>query len=72
MKIGFSGLLFVVFLVLKLIDKINWSWWCVTSPLWISFLLWTLVFVMVFAAEMSQSPLQRRIKSVERSLKKRS
>src|SRR3990167_833724 len=27
--------LFVVFLVLKLTDLINWSWWWVTSPLWI-------------------------------------
>lgn len=27
--------LFVVFLVLKLVDKIDWSWWWITSPLWI-------------------------------------
>ena len=27
--------LFVVFLVLKLTDLINWSWWWVTAPLWI-------------------------------------
>ncbi|QBJ00253.1 membrane protein [Mycobacterium phage Pharaoh] len=29
-------ILFVVFLVLKLIHKIDWSWVWVTSPLWIS------------------------------------
>ncbi len=28
-------LVFVVFLVLKLTKKINWSWWWVTSPLWV-------------------------------------
>jgi len=28
-------ILFVVFLVLKLTGNINWSWWWVTSPLWI-------------------------------------
>lgn len=28
-------ILFIVFLVLKLTDVINWSWWWVTSPLWI-------------------------------------
>ena len=28
------GLLFVVFLVLKLCNVINWSWWWVTAPLW--------------------------------------
>ena len=27
--------LFVVFLVLKLTNLINWSWWWVTAPLWI-------------------------------------
>jgi hypothetical protein len=28
-------ILFVVFLVLKLTGDIDWSWWWVTSPLWI-------------------------------------
>ena len=32
---GFTGLLFLVFLVLKLCNVINWSWWWVTAPLWI-------------------------------------
>ena len=27
--------LFVVFLVLKLTGLVDWSWWLVTSPLWI-------------------------------------
>ena len=34
--IGFSGLLTIVFIVLKLIGKIDWSWWWVLSPIWIS------------------------------------
>ena len=34
--IGFVGLLTIVFIVLKLIGKITWSWWWVLSPLWIS------------------------------------
>ena len=33
--VGFIGLLFLVFLVLKLCKVIDWSWWWVTSPLWI-------------------------------------
>lgn len=33
--IGFTGLLTIVFIVLKLLDKIDWSWWWVLSPLWI-------------------------------------
>ena len=32
---GFSGLLFIAFLILKLCNVINWSWWWVTAPLWI-------------------------------------
>ncbi len=33
--IGFTGLLTIVFIVLKLLHKIAWSWWWVLSPLWI-------------------------------------
>ena len=32
--IGFTGLLFLTFLVLKLTNVIDWSWWWVTCPLW--------------------------------------
>ena len=34
-SVGLSGLVFIVFLVLKLIGQIDWSWWWITSPLWI-------------------------------------
>lgn len=37
--VGFLGLLFIVFLVLKLTNVIDWSWWWVTSPLWGSIVL---------------------------------
>jgi hypothetical protein len=30
-----AGVLLVVFIVLKLIHVIDWSWWWVLSPLWI-------------------------------------
>jgi hypothetical protein len=33
--IGLDVILFVVFLILKLTGHIDWSWWWVTSPLWI-------------------------------------
>lgn len=36
-------ILFLIFLVLKLTDNIDWSWWWVTSPLWLP-----LVFIIVF------------------------
>jgi len=41
-SVGLSGLvmtmmqwIFIVFLVLKLVGQIDWSWWWITSPLWI-------------------------------------
>lgn len=33
--VGLDVILFIVFLVLKLTETISWSWWWVTSPLWI-------------------------------------
>lgn len=33
--IGFTGLLTIVFIVLKLTGYIDWSWWWVVSPIWI-------------------------------------
>ena len=33
--IGFCGLLTIVFIVLKLLGKIDWSWVWVLSPMWI-------------------------------------
>ena len=32
--LGFGGILFIVFLILKLCGQIDWSWWWVTCPLW--------------------------------------
>lgn len=40
-----STLIFIVFLVLKLTDVIDWSWWWVTAPLWISLLIVVLIFI---------------------------
>ena len=42
--IGFTGLLQVAFIVLKLTKVINWSWIWVLSPIWIT----TLIFIIAF------------------------
>tara|TARA_R110002012_G_scaffold107446_5_gene249383 strand:+ start:2899 stop:3099 length:201 start_codon:yes stop_codon:yes gene_type:complete len=45
--IGLGGMIFIVFLILKLggIGQVaNWSWWWVCSPLWIPFVLIILAF----------------------------
>ncbi|AXK86558.1 hypothetical protein SAMN05421776_11730 [Nocardia farcinica] len=46
--VGFSGALFLVFLVLKLTGVIAWSWWWITAPLWIPFLLVVVSLVILF------------------------
>lgn len=33
--IGFGGGLLLLFIALKLLGKIDWSWWWVLSPMWI-------------------------------------
>lgn len=37
--VGFTGLLTIVFIVLKLLGVIQWSWVWVLSPIWIDAIL---------------------------------
>jgi len=46
---GLLGVLLVIFIVLKLVGVIDWSWWLVLIPLWISLGLFVLVFVIIGA-----------------------
>jgi len=45
--LGFTSVLFIVFLVLKLTHVIAWSWLWVTSPLWIGFAVAIFVIAIV-------------------------
>jgi hypothetical protein len=45
--IGFFGLMFLIFMTLKLTGFISWSWWWVTAPLWGGFALLGLLFLIV-------------------------
>lgn len=42
-NIGFTSLLQLAFIILKLCKVINWSWWWVLAPTW----LWIVVLVVV-------------------------
>lgn len=44
--VGLGTVLFLIFLVLKLVGVITWSWWWVTSPLWIPVAL-ILMFIII-------------------------
>jgi hypothetical protein len=49
--VGLTGLLGLIFVVLKLTGVINWSWWWVTLPFWggavIGLLFLALLFIWV-------------------------
>ena len=47
--IGFCGLLTIVFIVLKLVGIINWSWFWVLSPMIFSISFTVLILLIVFA-----------------------
>jgi len=44
--IGVPNILTIVFVVLKLTGTIDWSWWWVLCPLWISLLVIVLVITL--------------------------
>lgn len=46
--LGFSGVLTIVFIVLKLVGVIDWSWWWVVSPILINIGV-CLLFVIIYA-----------------------
>lgn len=50
--VGFGGLLFLLFLTLKLTHVIDWSWWWVTAPLWggVAIFLGAILIVAIGAA----------------------
>lgn len=43
--IGFFGLLQLIFITLKLVGVLSWSWLWVLSPTWIGLLLITIIYV---------------------------
>ena len=47
--ISFFGLLQITFIVLKLIDKISWSWWWVLAPTWISVIIAFILLLVLVA-----------------------
>jgi hypothetical protein len=37
--LGLGTVLFLIFMVLKLTNYIDWSWWWITAPLWIPIII---------------------------------
>ena len=45
---GFIGWLQLAFIILKLTDYIDWSWWWVLSPLWLGIPVIVVMVLLVF------------------------
>jgi hypothetical protein len=52
--IGFTGMLAILFIGLKLGGVISWSWWWVLSPIWISLLVILLCVGIILAIKLSE------------------
>ena len=55
-SVSFSGtsLLSVAFIVLKLCNVIDWSWWWVLAPIWIPIALVVILLILKFIVEDAQ------------------
>jgi hypothetical protein len=55
--IGFTGLLTILFIALKLTDNIDWPWIWVLSPLWISFVIGIIIIIgaILFVSHINKS-----------------
>ena len=72
--LSLPGVLFIIFLILKLTGNIDWSWWWVTSPLWIPVCLFLGVFlicigIILIALTFGMSMEEIKLKSKEISSK---
>lgn len=47
-SLGLGGTLAVIFIVLKLCNLINWSWWWVLAPIWIPVGLFVICQTLVY------------------------
>lgn len=55
--IGFTGLLTIAFIVLKLCGVINWSWVWVLAPIWISISLSVVLILLAMIVGLISSKL---------------
>lgn len=45
--IRFCEMLTLIFITLRLLKVIDWSWWWVLSPIWIMLLLWVMWVIII-------------------------
>ena len=47
-KLGLPSILGILFIILKLVGTINWSWGWVLAPFWIGAIVWVLIVAFLF------------------------
>lgn len=58
--IGFIGLLTIAFIILKLCNVVQWSWWWVLSPIWILVALVLTILLTIFLVLSKHNKNQRK------------
>lgn len=58
--IGFLGLLTIVFIVLKLVNVISWSWWWVLAPIWLPLAIALIAAGLFFGIGVIQYKIKKR------------
>lgn len=71
MKIGFLGLLALVFITLKLCGVIAWSWWLVLLPLYFGVAIFLFFFLMAIIGWLGLASVGRVAEMMSNSKKKR-
>ena len=59
--LGTCRILLITFIILKLTDNIDWSWWWVTSPLWIPLVIVTLMTLLFELSDLQMRKVIKRI-----------
>jgi hypothetical protein len=52
----------IVFIILKLVGLINWSWWWILCPFWIQLAIIMLSFMLLGMIYYSELPVKEKIK----------
>ena len=45
--LSLATILFLIFLVLKLTNYIDWSWWWISAPLWLTAILYIFIAIIM-------------------------
>lgn len=59
-SIGFTGLLGIVFIALKLTGVINWSWVWVLCPFWIGIVLYAVIVLVILGYTIARDRKNRK------------